>query len=219
VFSLPVASSKSESPMQRILLDKLPKNRRILDIGGGGEGLVSRIGGSMVIAVDYRMSEILEARIHNPPVNWIVSDARHLPFCLKSFDMATLWFSLGYMKDWTIKERALSQVFETLRIDGELSILASRIDCREEHYIFNALFTLPDGTTVKVGYGVHGNQEQTLERVCSLLRKVGFTEIHEEDNNWWFKVRAIKGRNIHSFQNLKVHTDVRSDSHSPGENE
>jgi SAM-dependent methyltransferase len=217
--SLTIVPGIAALPIQRIMLDELPKNRLILDIGAGGEGLVSRVGGKLVFAVDYRMSEILEARIHDPPANWFVSDARHLPFCRNSFDMATLWFSLGYMRNWTIKERVLSQVFETLRTSGELSILDSRIDCREEHFIFNALFTLPDGTTAKVGYGVHGNQEQTLDRVCSLLTKVGFDEIQTEDNNWWFRVHAIKGRNIHSFQNLKVQTDARSDSHSPGENQ
>jgi ubiquinone/menaquinone biosynthesis C-methylase UbiE len=193
VFPLTAIPNTTASPTQRIILDALPMDRLILDIGGGGEGLVSRISGKHVCAVDYRMSEILEARIHNPPANWFVSDARHLPFRQNSFDIATLWFSLGYMRDWATKEQVLSRVLETLRAGGELSILASRIDCREDYFIFNALFTLPDGTTSKVGYGVKGNQKQTLTRVYSLLRKVGFDEIQTEDHNWWFRVHAVKG--------------------------
>jgi ubiquinone/menaquinone biosynthesis C-methylase UbiE len=186
------ASVILSSPTQRIELNELPKNRLILDIGGGGEGLVSRIGGRQIFAVDYRMSKILEARIHNPPANWFVSDAQFLPFHRNSFDMATLWFSLGYMKDWAIKERVLSQAFEAIKKNGKLSILASRIDCKEKRFIFNALFALPDGTVTKVGYGVHGNQEQTLDRVCSLLRKVGFVDLQTEDSGWWFKILACR---------------------------
>jgi ubiquinone/menaquinone biosynthesis C-methylase UbiE len=139
------------------------------------------------------MSEILEARIYGPPANWFVSDARHLPFREESFDIATLWFSLGYMNDWTTKEQVLSQVLKILRTGGELSILASRIDCKEERFIFNALFTLPDGTISKVGYGVHGNQEQTLDRVCSILRKLGFCNLQVQDYDWWFRIHAHKG--------------------------
>jgi len=184
--------SISSSPVQIIHLEDLPKDRLILDIGGGGEGLVSRIGGKHVCAVDYRMSEILEAKIHDPPANWLVADARSLPFEDRSFGMVTLWFSLGYMSDWTTKERIMSQSFGALGKGGDLSIYACRIDCREWRFIFNALFTLPDGTVSKVGYGVQGNQGQTIDRVCSLLKKVGFDDLQVEDNDWWFKVHAHK---------------------------
>lgn len=184
--------SVSSSPVQTIHLDDLPKGRLILDIGGGGEGLVSRIGGKHVCAVDYRMSEILEARIHGAPANWFVADALSLPFQYRSFDMVTLWFSLDYMTDWHTKERILAQSFRVLKIGGDLSIYAGRIDCREKRFIFNALFTLPDGTISKVGYGVQGNQGQTIDRVYTLLKKVGFDDLQIEDNDWWFKVHAHK---------------------------
>lgn len=181
---------KHSSPIQEIKLDSLPEDGLVLDIGGGGEGLVSRIGRERVCAVDYRMSEILEARIHDPPANWFLSDATHLPFRQKSFDVATLWFSLGYMREWSTKEHALAQVFDSLRPDGVLSILASRIDCREERFVFNALFTLPDGVVSKVGYGVQGNQGQTLDRLCSLIRRVGFEDLQIQDHDWWFSIQA-----------------------------
>jgi len=182
----------SSSPVQTIYLDDLPKDRLILDIGGGGEGLVSRIGGKRVCAMDYRLSEILEAKIHEPPANWLVADAKSLPFRNGSFDMVTLWFSLGYMTGWTTKECIMAQSFGALKRGGDLSIYACRVDCREERFIFNALFILPDGTVSKVGYGVQGNQGQTIESVCTLLERVGFDDLQIEDNDWWFKVHAHK---------------------------
>jgi ubiquinone/menaquinone biosynthesis C-methylase UbiE len=180
------------SPVQTIHLDDLPKGRLILDIGGGGEGLVSRIGGKCVCAVDYRMSEILEAKIHGPPANWFAADARSLPFRDRSFDMVTLWFSLEYMAGRTTKERIFTESFGALKRGGDLSIYAGRIDCKKERFIFNALFILPDGTVSKVGYGVQGNQGQTIDSVCSLLKKVGFDGLQIEDNDWWFKIHAHK---------------------------
>jgi SAM-dependent methyltransferase len=199
-------------------MDDFPTDQLVLDIGGGGEGLVSRIGGKRVCAIDYRMSEIREARIYDSPANWFVSDARHLPFREESFDMATLWFSLGYMRNWATKEEVLSQALKSLKPGGKVSILSSRVDCKTERFTFNALFTLPDGTTSKVGYGVKGNQQQTPSRVCSLLNKIGFVEIQCEDNDWWFKIVAQREQ-CHLFQNLKVQTHIRSDNHTPGENQ
>jgi len=184
--------SIASSPVQTIHLDDLPKDRLILDIGGGGEGLVSRIGGKHVCAVDYRMSKILEAKIHDPPANWFVADARSLPFQDRSFDMVTVWFSLEYMAGWSVKERIMAESFRSLKRGGDLSIYAGRIDCKEERFIFNGLFILPDGTVSKVGYGVRGNQGQTIDRVCPLLRRVGYDDLQIEDNDWWFKVHAHK---------------------------
>lgn len=154
--------------------------------------MVSRIGGRRVCAVDYRMSEILEAKIHDPPANWFVADARSLPFRNRSFDMVTLWFSLEYVADRHTKERILAQSFSVLKTGGDLSIYAGRIDCREDCFIFNALFILPDGAVSKVGYGVRGNQGQTIDRVCPLLRRVGYDDLQIEDNDWWFKIHAHK---------------------------
>jgi ubiquinone/menaquinone biosynthesis C-methylase UbiE len=180
------------SPIQEITLDALPKDGLILDIGGGGEGLVSRIGGERVCAVDYRMNEILEAKIYDPPASWFLSNAIHLPFRQDSFDIATLWFSLGYMREWSTKEHVLAQVLNVLRPGGVLSVLASRIDCREERFIFNALFTLPNGIVSRVGYGVQGSQGQTLDRLCSLIRRVGFEDLQIQDHDWWFSIQAYR---------------------------
>ena len=64
------STSKYSTPIQEITLKPIQTDGLILDIGGGGEGLVSRIEGAKVCAVDIRMSEIREAQIHAPPSNW-----------------------------------------------------------------------------------------------------------------------------------------------------
>jgi len=184
--------TRKETPLQKIALEDLPVSGPILDIGGGGEGLVSRIGGNKVYAVDYRISEIREAQIHDAPANWLVADGECLPFKDNVFNLITLWFSLGYMSNWDTKRDVVSESLRTLRKEHRISILDSRIDCKEERFLFHALFTLPDGVVSKTGYGVRGNQDQTISSIESLLEDVGFYDIQSENHNWWFKVQASK---------------------------
>ncbi|TFG26549.1 class I SAM-dependent methyltransferase [Candidatus Thorarchaeota archaeon] len=180
------------TPLQNIILEELSRALIILDIGGGGEGLVSRIAGRRVCAVDYRISEIREAQIHNPPSNWFVADGRDLPFKDNAFDLATLWFSLGYMTDNSIKKQVLKEAFRSLKQNGLISIMACRIVCQEERFVFQALFTLPDGALSKVGYGVRGGQNQTVTGIASLLEEAGFVIIQVEDHDSWFTIKASK---------------------------
>jgi hypothetical protein len=61
----------------------------ILDIGGGGEGVIGRLKGSQVIAIDLRKDE-LDGIIDGP--HKIVMDARLLAFPDNSFATATAFF-------------------------------------------------------------------------------------------------------------------------------
>ncbi len=184
--------SHIETALQDIRLERLRGDGLILDIGGGGEGLVSRIENERVCAIDIRMSEIREAQIHGQSANWIVADARNLCFREEVFDVATLWFSLGFMSDWTTKHSVIEGAYHVLRKGGQISILASHIPVSSASLIFWANFTLPDGTLSKTGYGIKGGQNQTLARVSDLVDDVGFVRHQSEDHGDWFKLVAHK---------------------------
>ena len=181
-----------ETPEQKITLKRMEGEGLILDIGGGGEGLVSRIEGNRVCAVDIRLSEIREAQIHGHSSNWFVSDGRTLCFGDEVFDIVTLWFSLGYMSEWTIKRAVLEEAHRVLKDSGCLSILASHIPVSSTSVIFWGMFTLPDGTVSKTGYGVRGGQSQTLDSILELVSETGFCQHHSEDHHEWFKVESRK---------------------------
>ena len=182
--------SRVETPVQQITLKRLNPEGLILDIGGGGEGLVSRIEGERVCALDIRMSEVREAQIHGAPANWIVGDGQNLGFSGGSFDEVTLWFSLGYMRDWDTKRRVLEEAWRVLKEQGSISIMASKIPDSTEEFVFWAHFTLPDGTVSKTGYGVRGNQKQTMESVVNLLEKLEFNILSAVDHEVWFSITA-----------------------------
>ena len=111
-----------EPPIQHIHLQDIIHERRIIDVGGGGEGLVARIAGPRVCVVDSNIDKIREARIYEENSNWFNCDAASLCFKDASFDMATLWFSLGYMRSWQLKEQVLKETYRVLRDDARLSI-------------------------------------------------------------------------------------------------
>jgi ubiquinone/menaquinone biosynthesis C-methylase UbiE len=174
------------------MLERVTADGLILDIGGGGEGLVSRIEGEKVCALDIRMSEIREAQIHGHSSNWFVADGSRLCFKDEVFDMVTLWFSLGYMSDWNTKRAVLEAAYYALRKNGKLSIMASRIPKQGDSLIFWVTFTFPDGTLSKTGYGVRGGQNQTLSRILKLVTDLGFDQHQYEDRGDWFKIESRK---------------------------
>lgn len=181
-----------ETPLQRIKIHAIPNSGRILDIGAGGEGLVSRIEGNRVIAVDLRMSKIKEAMIYNPASTWIVCDGGRLCFRNHTLEAASLWFSLCFMNEWSEKNAVLSEIFRVLKPGGFLSVMACSIVTPSDRYLFRVEFSLPDGTVSQTGYAVQGNQNQTLDRLAQELTKVGFEVDTMQEHEHWFAVTALK---------------------------
>lgn len=181
-----------ETTEQKIRLERLKREGLVLDIGGGGEGLVSRIEGDRVCALDIRLSEVREAQIYEHSSNWFVADGRDLCFMDGSFDVVTLWFSLGYMSDWAIKQAVLQEAYRVLKRSGQLSMLVTQIPESGPNIVLWATFTLPDGTLCKTGYGMKGGQDQTLPRVLDLITEVGFVQHQSEDHGQWFRILSHK---------------------------
>ena len=80
---------------QHIDLTDVELSGRILDIGGGGEGIIGLLKGENVVAIDRRESELKEA----PPGNYlkIIMDAKELKFLEETFDTVTAFFTLMYV--------------------------------------------------------------------------------------------------------------------------
>lgn len=91
----------------------------ILDIGGGGEGIIGRLMGSSVVAIDCREDELIEAP--NGPLK-IVMDARHLTFLDCTFSAATAFFSLMYFDAEVDLRRAFEETFRVLKPGGRFHV-------------------------------------------------------------------------------------------------
>ena len=77
----------------------------ILDIGGGGEGIIGRLYGSRVTAIDNRQEELDEAP---DTCTKLCMDATTLAFADESFDAVTAFYSLLFMTAGE-QERAIAE--------------------------------------------------------------------------------------------------------------
>jgi ubiquinone/menaquinone biosynthesis C-methylase UbiE len=175
-----------------IELNELPAMGRIIDVGGGGEGLVSRIRGPQVCAVDIDMNKIREAQIYGFESQWLLADGQALAAKDASFDTATLWFSLGFIRDWSAKEQVVDEIVRVLKPDGLISILGATIDCSEERFVLRGKFSFPDGSISQMSYGLVGRQNQTIETVAAVLKQANIMKLAIEDNGYWFRIIARK---------------------------
>lgn len=81
---------------QRIKIEEEILGQRILDIGGGGEGIMGLVYGHRVVAIDPRLDELEDAP--EGPLK-IVMDAKELSFLRNSFDAVTSFFTLMYINN------------------------------------------------------------------------------------------------------------------------
>ncbi|TFG04911.1 class I SAM-dependent methyltransferase [Candidatus Thorarchaeota archaeon] len=180
------------TPVLRIPLKHIPDEGRVLDIGGGGEGLVSRLEGKRVCAVDVLLNKIREARIYSVESQWIQSDARALAVRDRVFDTVTCWFSLSYLPEGDAKRQVLTEANRVLKRSGMLSVIGMSIPGETVKHVLDAEFVLPDNYISKMSYAVSGNQEQTMESLINLGQEIGFQIQQASDHEYWFELTMRK---------------------------
>ena len=173
---------------QRVVIEEIPTGK-IIDIGGGGEGIIAQIGGENITVIDKRESEIKEAQSKAPTATWRVADARNLQFENSSFDNATAFFSLMYMKP-SVKEEVISEVFRVLPPGGEFWIWDAIIT-KKGIFVIMLSIQLPNGKIIRTGYGSN-DCNQTQEFISEILQKIGFDVIEKHSSELWFFLRAKK---------------------------
>jgi len=153
----------------------------ILDLGGGGEGVIGQLRGRQVVAIDRRPDELEEAA---PGPIKLIGDACDLPFLDGSFDAATAFFFLMYVP---VEDRpkALAEAYRVLKPGGKLHLWDLRIPPKAEEpqeiYCVMLNIVLPD-REIGTGYGAPwiAEREMTADSIASLARDAGF-EIADED--------------------------------------
>jgi ribosomal protein S18 acetylase RimI-like enzyme/ubiquinone/menaquinone biosynthesis C-methylase UbiE len=139
---------------QLVTVAGLPTSGAILDIGGGGEGVIGLIAGQRVVAID-RLKEELEEAPAGPLK--IVMDARDLQFLDGSFETATAFFSLMYMGNED-HPRVFAEVFRILEPGGRFliwdAVMPPRSDEKKDIAVFPISVELPGGKEVSTRYGV-----------------------------------------------------------------
>lgn len=164
----------------------------ILDIGGGGEGIVGHLEGSRVVAIDLLRSELEEA---NNPALKIIMDARELKFLDGTFSTATAFFSFMFMPPSTL-DQVMSEIARVLAPGGAFHLWDFSFAVPEgfDKRIVAVPLTvvMPDGRSVETGYGCRP-RDQDMEGFIALGRRHGLIPVRQERAGQTFYVRFQKG--------------------------
>ena len=166
----------------------------ILDIGGGGEGIIGQMKPTQVIAVDVSKRELEEAPAG--PLK-IVMDATDLKFLDASFDTATAFFSLMYMRP-EIQQRVFAEVFRVLTRGGRWiiwdAVIPRALENDTRGPVFRFRFHLP-GKVVQTGYGTFWPEKpMDLDYYKRLARETGFEIARAEQQAGAFQTVTLEFR-------------------------
>jgi ubiquinone/menaquinone biosynthesis C-methylase UbiE len=166
----------------------------ILDIGGGGEGIIGQMKPTQVIAVDLSKRELEEGPAG--PLK-IVMDATDLKFLDASFDTATAFFSLMYMRP-EIQQRVFGEVFRVLTRGGRWiiwdAVIPRALENDTRGPVFRFRFQLP-GKVVQTGYGTFWPEKpMDLDYYKRLARETGFEIARAEQQAGAFQTVTLELR-------------------------
>ncbi|HIT57902.1 MAG TPA: class I SAM-dependent methyltransferase [Candidatus Galloscillospira stercoripullorum] len=148
---------------------------RILDIGGGGEGVIGRLYQEQVTAIDNRPEELAEA-----PEGFekVVMDAADLDFDDGSFHHVTVFFTLMYMEAEE-QRRAIAEAARVLKAGGELHIWDCDIPSAwPEPFCVDVEVALP-GEHISTTYGVGKQGTQDRRAIRAMCLDAGLTLVAE----------------------------------------
>lgn len=155
----------------------------ILDIGGGGEGVIGRVYGQKVIAIDNRQEELDEAP---DCCEKRLMDATDLLFSDETFDNVTFFYSLMYMTKDTQK-RAISEAARVLKQGGRMFIWDSQFPAAHpDPHIVHLDIHFAD-KTIHTSYGIVKDEEQRLEDFVHFIKlnRLRLEHISKEDDHFF----------------------------------
>ena len=165
----------------------------ILDIGGGGEGIIGHIKGKSVVAIDLSKRELEETS--NDALK-VVMDARELKFIDNSFNTVTAFFSLMYMAhERSNVEKVFKEISRVIKPNGIFLFWDVNLDYPDDfdgNRIAHELKVhLPNGIIDETGYGVRLHK-QSMEEFIKIAKHYGFSVKQTETYDKAFFVEFAK---------------------------
>jgi ubiquinone/menaquinone biosynthesis C-methylase UbiE len=182
---------------RRVTLDDFEAAGLILDIGGGGEGVIGQLKGDQVVAIDPNRRELEEAPLG--PIK-VVMDARDLQFLDDAFETATAFFTLMYLHNRDDHEGLFRETFRVLKPGGRFLIwdaaIPTCLDPDKEIVAFYLEVELPD-RAISTGYGTRWPAEDlNLTYYITLAESAGFAIKSQEDWGTHFFLELYKPEDL-----------------------
>ncbi|MCL2168787.1 MAG: class I SAM-dependent methyltransferase [Defluviitaleaceae bacterium] len=164
----------------KIDLTNVKISGRILDIGGGGEGVIGRQYGEGVVAIDTRKDELEETAGTELK---IVMDAADMQFIDNQFDVVTCFYSLMYMQE-AVMEKAVGEAYRVLKPGGRMYIWDAEMPFEPTTEPFVAQLELQmNDEKITPGFGIYWNRGQSVETMLDVCTKAGFTSVENTSAN------------------------------------
>lgn len=157
----------------------------ILDIGGGGEGIIGRLYKSAVTAVDNMQEELDEAP---SCCKKLLMDAAALDFADESFDNVTFFYSLMYMNT-DVKAKAIEEACRVLKTGGVLTIWDVEFESAYPDAFSVELDIILPKENVCTEYGIIGTDvAQSAKSIISMCCECGLNPLEHEENGGHFHI-------------------------------
>jgi SAM-dependent methyltransferase len=179
-------------PKLEVVVPDFPAQGLILDIGGGGEGVIGQLKGQQVVAIDLSKRELDEAP--GRPLLKVVMDARDLKFVEGSFPTATVFFTFMYI-DPADHGKVFLEIHRVLQPGGRLlvwdPVFPDKRDPAHVNILFPLHVKLPQ-KEINTGYGVRFCEGQNGDHFVGLAEKAGFRVVSRRNEAGWFFLELKK---------------------------
>ena len=160
----------------------------ILDIGGGGEGIIGRLYREQVTAIDKEQEELDEAP---DCCSKILMDARSLLFQDNSFDNVTSFYSFMFMLQED-QERVFDEAARVIRAGGYMHIWdAAFHSAYPEPFVAELSIVLGDNL-INVSYGIIKNEGQSSYSIIKPANAAGLRLIRSAYTDGHFYLCFMK---------------------------
>jgi ubiquinone/menaquinone biosynthesis C-methylase UbiE len=179
-------------PTLEVTVPDFPAEGLILDIGGGGEGVIGQLKGKQIIAVDLLKQELEDAPAG--PLLKIVMDARDLKFLDKTFPTVTVFFTFMYINP-ADHAKVFQEIHRVLAPGGRLLIwdvvFPPKTDPKQDAVSYPLQIHLPQ-KDIRTGYGVRHVEGQGAEHFVEAAKAAGFEVVSRKDEKGWFYLELKK---------------------------
>jgi SAM-dependent methyltransferase len=179
-------------PKLEVAVADFPAQGLILDIGGGGEGVIGQLKGRQVVAIDLIKRELEDAP--GGPLLKIVMDARALGFLDGVFDTATVFFTFMYIAP-ADHAKVFAELHRVLRPGGRLLVWDPTFPEKaapDKPKIMYPLHVRLPGKEIDTGYGVGIREGQGADHFVELAKAAGFELVSRKDEAGWFHLEFRK---------------------------
>ncbi|XMB72033.1 methyltransferase domain-containing protein [Mycoplasmatota bacterium WC30] len=164
----------------------------IIDLGGGGEGIIGILRGKQVTSIDLRQEELDESP--EGPIK-VVADARNLPFQHEHFTSATAFFFFMYTEEKD-RKKIFEEAFRVLKPNSFMYVWDVTIPIPQAND--KKIFVIPLQISIRdkiinTGYGTKWeSRKMNLDNLTMLAESVGFTVINTKTDNNIFHIKLQK---------------------------